>query len=129
MSDLVVYLQLFASLHNVASNITENSVRQPAVAFHSNRSSHSRVSSQLTIMYASATVFGRILPGILADRVGPLTVLVVYTFIGGGIIFAMLGAHNGAGVVIFAVIYGPCNAACKQSPFCLCESGDLIVAL
>ena len=42
----------------------------------------------------------------------PGPVILVYTFIGGGLVFAMFGVHSGATVIVFALLYGPCNAAC-----------------
>ncbi|EIN09537.1 MFS general substrate transporter [Punctularia strigosozonata HHB-11173 SS5] len=85
-----VYLQLFAALHGVPAHVTDYT---------------------LAILFASGTLFGRMLPGILADKFGVLNVMLPYTIVGGGLIFAMFGATNTAGLVVFAVLYGPCGGA------------------
>lgn len=78
------YLQLFAELHGVDNNL----------AFYS-----------LAILNASG-MFGRILPGYLADLWGPMNVFTVCLALNGMIGFAMLGARTAAGLVCFAIFYG-----------------------
>ncbi|KAK7029616.1 hypothetical protein VNI00_014314 [Paramarasmius palmivorus] len=78
------YLQLFSVTKGVDRNI----------AFYA-----------LAIINA-ASLPGRIIPNIIADRVGPYNVLVTCTVICGAIIFAMFGIKNIAGMVVFAVFYG-----------------------
>ncbi|THU80147.1 MFS general substrate transporter [Dendrothele bispora CBS 962.96] len=85
-----VYLQLFATLHGVPDHISQYS---------------------LAILFASGTVFGRMLPGQLADRFGVLNVILPYTLTGGALIFAMFGASSTGGLVAFAIVYGPCGGA------------------
>jgi len=84
------YLQLYANLHGVPSNISENII---------------------AIMFTSGTIFGRMLPGYLADKFGILNLILLYTIAGGGIMFALHGASSTAGVVTFAIFYGPCGGA------------------
>ncbi|KAJ7639243.1 MFS general substrate transporter [Roridomyces roridus] len=49
---------------------------------------------------------GRLMPSFLADRYGPLNVIVPSAFISGAIMWALLGVRNIAGVTVFALIYG-----------------------
>lgn len=60
---------------------------------------------QLTIQSA-ASVFGRTLPNILADKFGAVNVMILASFGTGILIFAMFGITNAAGVIIFSIIYG-----------------------
>ncbi|KZP00833.1 MFS general substrate transporter [Calocera viscosa TUFC12733] len=53
-----------------------------------------------------ASVFGRTLPNILADKLGISPVLLVLTYIAGGIVFAMFGLKDVGGTVIFCILYG-----------------------
>ncbi|KAJ7573943.1 major facilitator superfamily domain-containing protein [Mycena floridula] len=52
------------------------------------------------------SIFGRVLPGWLADRWGPPKVFIPSLFLLGCVSTAMLGCGNSAGLVIFALIYG-----------------------
>jgi len=53
-----------------------------------------------------ASVFGRTIPNIVADKVGITPIFVPLTGIAGAIIFAMLGLKNVGGIVIFCLLYG-----------------------
>ncbi|KAF8172804.1 major facilitator superfamily domain-containing protein [Mycena galopus ATCC 62051] len=52
------------------------------------------------------SIFGRILPGWMADRRGAANVFVPSLVALGLMCFAMLGCNNASGLVIFALIYG-----------------------
>jgi len=78
------YLQLFSALHGVNKKM---------------------VTYSLSVMNA-ASIFGRTLPNVLADMWGPLNVVVPFTFIAGGLVWAMYGATDIAGVIVFGIFYG-----------------------
>ncbi|KAF9018133.1 MFS general substrate transporter [Hymenopellis radicata] len=54
----------------------------------------------------AAAVLGRLVPSFLADRYGPITVIIPAGFLSGAIMWALLGVHSVAGVTLFAVFYG-----------------------
>ncbi|KZT61360.1 MFS general substrate transporter [Calocera cornea HHB12733] len=53
-----------------------------------------------------ASVFGRTLPNIVADKIGISPVLLVMTYISAGLVFVMFGLVNVGGTVIFCLLYG-----------------------
>ncbi|KAI0072189.1 MFS general substrate transporter [Panus rudis PR-1116 ss-1] len=78
------YLQLYSILHGVDSTL----------AFYT-----------LAIMNG-ASVFGRTLPNLLAQRIGLFNTLIPIAIICGVLIIALLGITSAAGIVVFAVLYG-----------------------
>ncbi|EJU01034.1 MFS general substrate transporter [Dacryopinax primogenitus] len=54
----------------------------------------------------AASVVGRTLPNILADRFGILQVMIPTVFLSGAIVFAMFGVKSVGAVVIFCIMYG-----------------------
>jgi len=54
----------------------------------------------------AASVFGRSLPNLIADRFGILQVMVPSVFVTGVMVFAMFGVKSVGAVVIFCLIYG-----------------------
>lgn len=59
----------------------------------------------LAILNASS-VFGRIIPNIIADYLGALNVLLPFTVCASILAFAWIAIHNVAGIVVFAILYG-----------------------
>jgi MCP family monocarboxylic acid transporter-like MFS transporter 10 len=51
-------------------------------------------------------MIGRISSGFLADRVGPLNVLIVFTLLAGAMTYAWPFAKSVGPLVVIAVIYG-----------------------
>ena len=49
---------------------------------------------------------GRIIPGIIADKVGPFNCFVPSAITGGILSYACIGIHNAAGLYTFCVLYG-----------------------
>jgi len=78
------YLQLYAALHSV----------EPVLVKYS-----------ITIMNA-ASIFGRTVPNFLADIYGPINVMITSSLISGGLVFALFGATNTVGVILFGIFYG-----------------------
>ncbi|EJU01044.1 MFS general substrate transporter [Dacryopinax primogenitus] len=57
-------------------------------------------------MINAASIFGRTLPNLLADKFGPITVLIPCSVVTGAIVFAVLGIKNVGGLVIVCILYG-----------------------
>ena len=60
---------------------------------------------KLSILNASS-IFGRVLPNFVADKIGSYNMLIPMAFVTGVLIFAWLGIHDAAGMIVFAVLYG-----------------------
>ncbi|KAJ7496787.1 MFS general substrate transporter [Mycena latifolia] len=99
------YLQLFAMERGIDQNL----------AFYS-----------LAILNAAALP-GRLLPNILADRIGPYNVFIPCTAACSVLIFSMLAIQTPAGIIVFAVLFGffsgaflslfgPCIAIITENP-------------
>ncbi|KAJ7672542.1 MFS general substrate transporter [Mycena polygramma] len=78
------YLQLFAVLHGVDNG----------VAFYT-----------ITVLNA-ATVAGRLIPNLIADKWGALNVAIPMTTVSGGLVFAMLNLQSVSSLFVFAAFYG-----------------------
>lgn len=66
---------------------------------------------QLAIMNGSS-ILGRILPNLLAQKIGLYNTFVPISFCTGALIFALYGVKNAGGTVVIAVIYGFFSGAC-----------------
>lgn len=65
-----------------------------------------QLSSYLVSMLNGASFFGRIVPGILADKIGPLNMLFVAAACTGTLILCWQAITTSAGIIVFAVLYG-----------------------
>ncbi|KAL2202782.1 MFS general substrate transporter [Sarocladium strictum] len=64
-----------------------------------------------------ASVFGRIIPGLLADKLGaPLGLMVVNCAVAGILAFVAIAIHNLGGLVVFAILYGFVSGAVVSLP-------------
>lgn len=52
------------------------------------------------------SVFGRILPNYLADKIGSVNVIIVCAAVSAILLYGWLGIHNLAGLIVFALLYG-----------------------
>ncbi|OKL62002.1 hypothetical protein UA08_02913 [Talaromyces atroroseus] len=59
----------------------------------------------LPIMNA-ASAFGRVIPGILSDKVGPMNVMIPCTFVAALAGFCLIAVKSPAGLIILAIVYG-----------------------
>jgi len=59
----------------------------------------------LSILNASS-IFGRIIPNFIADKVGPLNVLIPATIVTAVLAFGWIGIHSTASLAVFSVLYG-----------------------
>lgn len=57
---------------------------------------------------------GRLIPNMLADKLGQLNFICPLSAICAALIFAMLDLHSVAGIVIFAVVYGFISGGCES---------------
>ncbi|KAK5998069.1 MFS-type transporter dbaD [Cladobotryum mycophilum] len=64
----------------------------------------------------AASVFGRITPGLLADRLGSMNTIIPIGFIAAVLAFAWIGIHNVAGTIVFSIIYGFASGAIVSLP-------------
>ena len=53
-----------------------------------------------------ASLFGRILPGFVADRYGPFNILTLAAFVSGVVVFCWTAATSTAGLIIWTIAYG-----------------------
>ncbi|CCL98174.1 uncharacterized protein FIBRA_00168 [Fibroporia radiculosa] len=60
---------------------------------------------------SAASTFGRILPGLIADRVGPLNMLAPSSVASAILVFSWAAVHNVGGLVTFALLYGLASGA------------------
>lgn len=54
----------------------------------------------------AGSVFGRLLPNYLADKVGSVNICIACGFASAVLLFGWLGIHNLGGLVVFALLYG-----------------------
>ena len=54
----------------------------------------------------AGSIFGRIVPNFLADKVGPFNMLAYTSLIAALLAFIWIGIHNAAGLIVFASMYG-----------------------
>jgi predicted MFS family arabinose efflux permease len=71
-----------------------------------------KVAAYLLSIINAASIAGRLLPNFVADKVGPLNVLIPLTAGASVLTFGWIGIHKGAGLIVFCVLYGFC-----QGPF------------
>ncbi|CAA7262228.1 unnamed protein product [Cyclocybe aegerita] len=78
------YLQLYAFLHGV----------NQTTAFY-----------LISVLNASG-IPGRIIPNLIADRIGPFNVAVPCILISNALIYALFGIKSVASIIVFAILYG-----------------------
>lgn len=76
-----------------------------------NEVSNNHLSNKLAILNASS-IFGRIIPNILADRYGLIRIMVIMIFGLGASVFALLGVHSVTTDVVVIVIFGFFSGGC-----------------
>ncbi|KAH7250789.1 major facilitator superfamily domain-containing protein [Fusarium solani] len=64
----------------------------------------------------AASVFGRVTPGLVADRIGSLNTLIPMAMGATILAFAWIGIHNIAGTIVFAVLFGFVSGAIVSLP-------------
>lgn len=87
----------------------------------------SQNSTYLLSILNAGSVFGRILPGIVADKIGRFNILVINSVCAGILLLCWIAATSNSSIIAFAVIYGffsggiaslmsPCIAQVTPSP-------------
>lgn len=69
----------------------------------------------LSILNASS-LFGRIIPGLLADKFGSLEILIAAIFLSAIMSYILIAIHSLAGIVVFAILYGFFQGAVVSLP-------------
>ncbi|ATY66732.1 MFS monocarboxylate transporter [Cordyceps militaris] len=64
----------------------------------------------------AASLAGRIIPGLLADKFGSLEVLIVTSLLSSLLVYCWLVIHNLAGIVVFCIFYGFLSGAVVSLP-------------
>jgi MFS family permease len=64
----------------------------------------------------AASIAGRIVPNIIADKVGPLNVLVPASLFTGILAFGWIGITSLPGILVFAILYGFCSGCYVSLP-------------
>lgn len=93
---------------------------------HSHRMD-SHLSSYLLSILNAASIFGRVLPGLFADKIGRFNVLILNSFCTGVLLLCWIAATSDASIIVFAILYGffsggvvslmsPCIAQASPSP-------------
>jgi len=54
----------------------------------------------------AASIFGRIVPNFVADKLGPMNIIFPCASVSGILIFCLISIHNLGGIVIFALLFG-----------------------
>lgn len=63
-----------------------------------------------------ASVFGRVLPGLIADRLGSLNIMIPFLLLTAILGFAWNSVKNLAGLIVICVLYGFFSGACVSLP-------------
>jgi hypothetical protein len=63
---------------------------------------------------SATSIIGRIATNLYANRLGPLNLLIISTFISGILMFALFGVTSPGSSVAFAAVYGIASGACES---------------
>ena len=64
------------------------------------------LSFYLVAILNGASIFGRILPSFLADKIGPFNTIIILAFCSTVLAFGWMGIQSLGGIIIFAILYG-----------------------
>ena len=64
----------------------------------------------------AGSVFGRVVPNFLADRTGPLNMMVPTAAATAVLLFAWIGIDNEPGLIVFAILFGFCSGTFVSLP-------------
>ena len=77
------------------------------ISSYANRIAHTNIDlSYYLISVINASLSGRMVPNFFADRLGPINVMIVASFISGILALAWIGIKNTPGLIVFSVLYG-----------------------
>ena len=104
LGNTAAFLGLYNPFFYVQSYVIDSGIADPNLAFY-----------MLSIINASST-FGRIIPGYVADRIGPLNMIFPCTFFAGVLCLCLAAAHSIGPVVAILVFYGFCSGTLVSLP-------------
>ncbi len=70
-----------------------------------------QLASYIVAILNGASFFGRVIPGVLGDKLGRLNALAAAGFASGTLLLCMQAIHNNAGIIVFSALYGFCSGA------------------
>ena len=77
------------------------------ISSYANRIAHTNIDlSYYLISVINASLSGRMVPNFFADRLGPINVMIVASFISGILALAWIRIKNTPGLIVFSVLYG-----------------------
>ncbi|KAK5107411.1 hypothetical protein LTR62_001315 [Meristemomyces frigidus] len=74
------------------------------------------ISFYLLSIINAASTFGRIIPGYIADRTGPLNLIFPCTLVAGILCICLAAAHSIGSVVVILILYGFCSGTLLSLP-------------
>lgn len=88
------FMGLYVLFFYVQSYAIQTGIMNPDLAFY------------LLAILNSGSVFGRIIPNYIADRTGPLNMIIPCAFLTGILSLCLIGTHNTAGLIVICALYG-----------------------
>lgn len=70
-----------------------------------------QLASYLVSMLNGASFFGRVIPGVLGDKLGRMNALAAAAISSGILIFCMMRLNSNASIIVFSILYGFCSGA------------------
>jgi predicted MFS family arabinose efflux permease len=67
---------------------------------------NSNLAAYLLAIVNAGSLFGRLIPNYMADKVGPLNIHVPFAFVTALLAFSWIAVRDAAGLVVFGVLYG-----------------------
>ncbi|KAF2086791.1 MFS general substrate transporter [Saccharata proteae CBS 121410] len=94
LGGLVGFMGLYVAFFYVQLYAIDNQITNENLAFY------------LLAVINSASIFGRILPNLIADRLGPLNIIVPCALVSGILTLCLIAVDSLAGLIIFCILYG-----------------------
>lgn len=66
----------------------------------------SNLAAYLLAIVNAGSIFGRLIPNYMADKVGPLNIHVPFAFVAALLAFSWIAVRDSVGLVVFSVLYG-----------------------
>jgi predicted MFS family arabinose efflux permease len=94
LGSFFVFMGLYIPMFYVQTYAIEEGIMSVDLAFY------------MLSLINTASVFGRLLPNFIADRIGPLNVLIPCALSSAILAFSWIGIKNTQGLIIFCLLYG-----------------------
>jgi MFS family permease len=105
----LLYLSIIASVFLMIIGLFTPFFYLPTYAVQHGMSA--QLGSYLISILNGASFLGRVIPGILADKLGPLNMLCAAGLSTGILVFAWQAATTNVGIIVFSAFYGFCSGA------------------